>query len=295
MHLGQRLPSDPFDRLQRGTLWNLVGPQQPPHPARVQRHHADAVRSQIVQLTGDPQPLVGDRRGGTPVRLLFDATRVLVRQPCSDGAGRDGPPGQPGTTDDQPGVRDVADDETLVQHDAQRHQHQGDRQGQERPAAVITGRDDHGEQRHQPAEGGRRIHAERTRYDSHHRHADGDGGQRRNPMPRRRDRPDPVRDRQHGTRGTRVGTQPELQLRGHGQDHGRDQVHRSRRPSRHAVSLGPHTGRRLTRASDKDPPPRHPCGGHATARPADAHTHATPRRWPKDRHGADPPTHRRMT
>ena len=36
------------------------------------------------------------------------------------------------------------------------------------------------------------------------------------------------------------------------------QVHRARRPSRHAVSLGPHTGRRLTRVSDTDPPPCHP-------------------------------------
>ena len=295
VHLGQRLPSGAFDRLQCGTLLNLVWPQQPPHPAGVQRHHADAVRGQVVQLAGDPQPLVGDRRGGTPVRLLFDAPCVFVRQPCSEGAGGDGPPGQPGTTDDQPGVGDVGDDGTLLDHDAQRHQHQGDRQGEERAAAVIAGRDEDGEQRHQPAEGCRRIHAERSGYDSHHRHADGDGGQRRDPMPCRRDRPDAVRDREHGTRGTRVGAQPELQLRGQGQDHGRDQVHRARRPSRHAVSLGLHTGRRLTRASDKDPPPRHPCDGHTTARAADAHTHTKPRRWLKARHGADPPTHRRMT
>ena len=60
--------------------------------------------------------------------------------------------------EDQPGVRDVGDDEALLHHDAQRHQCQRDGQREERAPAVIAGRHEDAEQRHQPAEGRGRIH-----------------------------------------------------------------------------------------------------------------------------------------
>jgi hypothetical protein len=252
VHLGQRLPPGAFHRLQRSAFLNLVRPQQPPHSAGVQRHHANAVRGQIVQLTGDSQPLVGHSRRGTPLGFLLGATSALLRQPCSKGAAADRPPGQPGTTDEQPGIGDIADDESLVPHDAYGHQCECDSQREERATAVIAGRDDDAEERHHPAEGCGRIHTERTRHDGHRRDADGDGCQRRDPMPRRRDRPDAVRDREHGARGSGIGAQPELQLRRQGQDRGCDQVHRARRPSRHAFSLGWQAGQRLGRESDVD-------------------------------------------
>ena len=66
-HLRERLAPCLLDRHQGLSLSLLLGLEQPADGARLDRHHADRVREHVVQLAGDPVPLVLD---GSPCLLL---------------------------------------------------------------------------------------------------------------------------------------------------------------------------------------------------------------------------------
>ena len=60
-HLGERLPAGLLDHLERLALLLLLGPQQPANGRGLDGHDADAVPDDVVQLTGEPRALLGDR------------------------------------------------------------------------------------------------------------------------------------------------------------------------------------------------------------------------------------------
>ena len=58
-HLGEGLPPDGLNGLQRLALDRLLGREPAPHRGRLHRHDADAVADHVVQLAGDPVALLG--------------------------------------------------------------------------------------------------------------------------------------------------------------------------------------------------------------------------------------------
>ena len=71
-HLADRVAPGPLDREQRLALALLLRRQQPPHGARLQAHHADAVADHVVQLACDPRPLGLHRRLRPLVALALE-------------------------------------------------------------------------------------------------------------------------------------------------------------------------------------------------------------------------------
>lgn len=79
-HLGHRPPARCLDRAQQLLEAARVVAQQPARGTRLHTHQADMVTYHVVKLAGDPQPLVGHRRGGELVSTdlqLVGPTRQL--------------------------------------------------------------------------------------------------------------------------------------------------------------------------------------------------------------------------
>ena len=92
-HLRERLAPGPFDGEQRLALLLLLGTEQPTHAGRLDRHHADAVAHDVVELSGDPRAFLNDgtQRVGFTVALSDDRPRLrglrLVGGPAEHEAG----------------------------------------------------------------------------------------------------------------------------------------------------------------------------------------------------------------
>jgi len=82
--LGERLTAGRLDRVEG--LAGLVGVQgqHPPAAPRLDHHHADPVRDDVVQLTRDPRAFLGDRGAGPflPVKLELVGSRLLPSGPA---------------------------------------------------------------------------------------------------------------------------------------------------------------------------------------------------------------------
>ena len=83
-HLGDRLARGRLDGLQCGRGPVGVGVDEPAGPGGLHAHDRDVVGDDVVQLAGDPQPLVDDGLVAQPSRLLGNgaacwATRAWSR------------------------------------------------------------------------------------------------------------------------------------------------------------------------------------------------------------------------
>ena len=76
-HLRQRLAPRLLDGHQCLPLAFLLGLEQAPDRARLHGHDADRVREDVVELAGDPDPLLGDRR----LSFLLGAQRSRLGAP----------------------------------------------------------------------------------------------------------------------------------------------------------------------------------------------------------------------
>ena len=130
LHLAQRLAAHRLDRAQRGPGLGGLAVEHVLAEPGLHGDHRHAVRHDVVQFPGDPEPFPGDRVGGRPVPQVRDVGPPLLHQV----------PDHPEDGEHQPGGGRVAGPESLeVQHHALRDQ-QAQRPRPGRPARSPGGR-----------------------------------------------------------------------------------------------------------------------------------------------------------
>ena len=77
-HLGERLASGLFDRLERLPLALLVRVQEPPHGSGLHGHDADGMGDHVVQLAGDTSALLLHGPIGSEALLALQSTSPLA-------------------------------------------------------------------------------------------------------------------------------------------------------------------------------------------------------------------------
>ena len=210
---------------------DLVRPQQPAHPADVQRHDADAVRGQSCSSRAIRS------RSSVTAAAARQCASCSTRRACSDSSARRvrlaivRPASQPPVPSRQ--AYAMSPTRAPFQHDAEREQREGHRQRHDRTAGVVAGGHDDGERGDEPREARVRVDAERAGHHGERGQHDDQRGQRRDPVPGRRDRADQADGRQQHRGRTRHEPGPHLGLGADGEHRGRDQVHGSRRPPMH--------------------------------------------------------------
>ncbi len=196
LHLAQRLTAHRLDRAQRGPGLGGLAVEHVLAEAGLHGDHRHAVRHDVVQFPGDPEPFPGDRVGGRPVPQVRDVGPPLLHQV----------PDHPEDGEDQPGGGRVPGPQPVeVQHHALRDQ-QAQRAGQagQRDPPAAGGRDQvqHHRQRQERAAGDLLADDQGDQAAGQH---DGQGPDR-HPAPDR-DR-DGQAEGQHGQQGIPGGQHP---------------------------------------------------------------------------------------
>jgi hypothetical protein len=105
-HLGHCLPRRRLDGAEVRDLALLAGAEPPPDRLCLDGNDADRVRDDVVELAGNPRPLLGNCDASLLIAFPGEGIRELFERRCAQAASLERPAHEPGPADEQddPGV-----------------------------------------------------------------------------------------------------------------------------------------------------------------------------------------------